>query len=343
MPRDDDEMLPGIPREFGSGIIGTCDVCGKRQAVIVLSKERFKLCVLDFLNKTWTAPGLAPGAPLPPYRSERLWYPTERVATGKAPAILLTPTRQVRHPQVLVTPDIFGLTTSVLDAGIRMAREGFEVLLPDVGKTTGIGPSDHLAMRVGARFRAGVPLASKRVTHLRGLYADALRFLRGREMADADHTAVLGISYGGSLAIALAGEDARLAAILLAYPVPVRPPEYLKLLSAPVFFVHAGRDAMSRRSRAQFEEAQVRREVDVRFSEFPTMRHHFLARDLGGYDLAAAEAAWGQMAAFARDRLLPPPPKPPAPPARAAGTPPPPIPPPVRPATAPAPATPKPA
>jgi len=314
MPRDDDELLTDPTLSFGSGVIGVCDVCGHRQAVIVLQKERFKLCVIDFLNKTWLKPGLTPHAPLPPYRSERVWFPTDAVPERKAPAIVLSPTKPVKHPVALLAPDIYGLTTSVLDAGIRLAREGFEVLLPDLGKTAGIGPADHLALRVGARFRGGVPLDGARIVHLRQLYSDALRHLRGRDMVDPLKTAVVGLSYGASLATALATQDRSVGALVLVYPVPVRPPEYLRLVTSPVLFVDAGRDGLSRRARAQFEPLATRGEIDVRFAEFPSSRRHFLARDLSAYDLTSAESAWGQILAFVRERLLPPPPRPPTPP-----------------------------
>jgi dienelactone hydrolase len=312
MPGDDDELLADRSLQFGSGVIGVCDVCGHRQAVIVLQKERFQLCVLDFLNKTWTRDGLTPGAPLPPYRSERIWFPTGASAAGKAPGIVLTPTKLVRHPLVFMAPDMYGLTTSVLDGAIRFAREGFEVFLPDVTKTVGIGPSDHLALRVGARFRGGVPLDAPRIIHLRRLYADGLRCLRAREMADPTKSAIVGLSYGGSLAIALAAEDSELTAMVVAYPMPVRPVDQLRLVNASTLFVNAGRDGMSRRSRAQFAGAGPG--VEVRYADFPTARHHFLARDLRAYDMALAESAWGQIVGFVKEKLLPPPPKPPTPP-----------------------------
>ena len=314
MPRDDDEMLPGLPPEFGSGVIGVCDVCGKRQAVIVLSRERFKLCVLDFLNKSWANSGAKPGAPLPLYRSERVWFPTDLAKGGKAPAIALSPTKVVKHPVVLLTPDIYGLTTTVLDGAIRLAREGFEVLLPDVGKTPSVTAGDHLALRVGARFRGGVPLESPRVVRLRRLYADALRYLRGREMVDPDKTGLLGVSYGASLALAVAAEDRRVGALAVAYPVPVRPPELWKLVTAPVLFVDAQGDPLSRQSRRQLEPWATSREVNVRFYDAAGARHHFLSRDLAAYDLTVAEAAWSEMVGFLRKSLLPQPPKPPTPP-----------------------------
>jgi carboxymethylenebutenolidase len=319
MPRDDDELLDDPTLSFGSGVIGVCDVCGHRQAVIVLQKERFQLCVLDFLNKTWTRPGLTATAPLPPYRSERIWFPSGAVPGGKAPGIVLTPTKLVRHPLVFIAPDIYGLTTSVLDGAIRLAREGFEVFLPDVSKTLGVGPSDHLSLRMGARFRGGVPLTAARTMHLRRIYADGLRYLRAREMADPTKTAIVGLSYGGSLAIALAAEDPDLTAVVLAYPMPVRPADQIGLINAPILFIDAGADAMSRRSRAQFQSAGAK--VDVRFADFPAARHHFLARDLPAYELAYAEAAWGQMLGFVKEKLLPPPPKPPTPPKAATAPP----------------------
>jgi len=312
MPRDDDELLSDPTLRFGSGVIGVCDVCGHRQAVIVLQKERFQLCVLDFLNKTWLRPGLTAGSPLPPYRSERIWFPTGAAPGERAPGIVLTPTKLVRHPLVFIAPDIYGITTSVLDGAIRFAREGFEVFLPDVAKTLGVGPSDHVSLRVGARLRGGVPLTAARTMHLRRLYSDGLRYLRSREMADPTKSAIVGLSYGGSLAIAMAAEDAELTALVLAYPVPVRPQDQIGLINSPTLFVHAGLDPMSRRSRAQFAAAGPK--VEVRFTDFPSAHHHFLARDLSAYDLATAEDAWSQILGFVKEKLLPPPPKPPTPP-----------------------------
>ena len=318
MPRDDDEMLLGQAPTFGSGVIGVCDVCGKRQAVIVLQKERFKLCVLDFLNKSWNRPGLTPGAPLPPYRSERVWFPTDTTTSGKAPAISLSPTKVVKHPVVLLTPDIYGLTTTVLDAAIRFARAGFEVLLPDVSKTSGVGPSDHVSMRLGARFRGGVPIDGPRLQRLRRLYADALSYAKTRELADPEKSAVFGASYGGSLAVTVAAADPSLSAVVLAYPVPVRPSDRLRLVSAPLLFLHAGRDPVSSASRKQVEASASEDRPTVRFVDFPQARHNFLARDLTAYRLDDAEAAWGASLDFLREKLLPPPPKPPSPPRPAA-------------------------
>lgn len=322
--RDDDTLLTTPGLEFGSGVIGVCDVCHKRQAVIVLEKERFQLCVIDFLNKTFVNSKEKPGRPLPPYHSERIWFDTTATPNHRAPAIVLRPTKPVKHPVVLVTPDIYGLTTTVLDAGIRLAREGYEVMLPDVGKTAGVGPSDHLSLRRGAIFGGGVAVDSSRVRHLVTLYADALRALRAREMVDPAKTALVGISYGAALATALAGEDRQVAALALAYPVPIRPPEFLKLVTAPTLVITPGRDRRAVAARTQFAGALGRKEITAEFLDLAHGQNNFLARDLPAYDLPLAEQAWARLLAFVKERFAPPPrpmvtpPKPPVVPLSAA-------------------------
>jgi carboxymethylenebutenolidase len=314
---DADLLLSTPGLEFGSGIIGICDICGTRQAVIVLQKERFKLCVIDFLNKTWIKSERTAGAPLPPYRSDRVWFETKFTSEGKATAIVLTPTKVVRHPTVLITPDVFGLTTAVLDAGIRFAREGFEVLLPDVGKISSVGPGSHLALRLGSMAR-GLPIRSRRVEHWLQLYRDALSYLNGRDMVDPTKSAVVGISYGASLALALAAETPKITAVALAYPMPVSPPDLGRAVSAPILFVGGTRDRAARRARAQLVAAVGTGSGNLTLAEYDGARHNFLARDMPQYDLRQAEQAWATIVAFLRQHLSPPPAKPPAPPVRPA-------------------------
>jgi dienelactone hydrolase len=313
--RDDDLLLSTPGLEFGSGVIGPCDVCGKRQAVIVLTKERFKLCVIDFLNKTWVASKAKPGAPLPPYRSERVTFPTDAIASGEAAGILLVPTKIVKHPIVLITPEVYGITTSLLDASIHFARAGFEVLIPDVGKTGLFGPTDHLSSRLAIRTKGGVPVTSPRIAKLVRYYADALNYLRGREMVDAEKSAVFGLSFGGSIALAVAGIDQKLSAVALAYPMPVAPANAVELVTTKVFVVAGHRDRYAAASRKQLERLPA---GQVEFDDVVGVGHNFLSRDLRAYDQNRAEQSWGRFVAFLNRQLRPPPPKPPAPPTKPA-------------------------
>ena len=314
--RDDDRLLDLPEPEFGSGVVGVCDICGERQAVVVLLKERYRLCVLDFLNKTWVKSAKRPSAPAPLYRSDRVWYPTEAVAGGKAPAIVLSPTKTVRHPVVLVVPDTYGITTTLLDAAIRFAREGFEVLVPDLGKTDGVGMTHHAALHAGVVLRGGVPATSSRVRALVALYRDALRYLLAREMVDAGRSAVFGASYGGALALAVAAESTTLSAVAVAYPVPLAPPTLSGLVSAPVLVVRGSSDRTAEKAERQLRASAGA--PGISSVTIPGARHGFLSRDLRAYDLPLAERAWAEVVAFLKQRLMPAPPAPPAPPTKQA-------------------------
>ena len=309
--RDDDRMLNLTDVDFGSGIVGVCDICGARQAVVVLKKERFKLCVLDFLNKTWIKTDKKPGVPAPLYRSERVTFDTGATSSGKAQAIVLSPTKAVKHPVVLLTPDTYGITTTLLDAGIRFAREGYEVLIPDIAKTDGRGAALHIALRSSAQLRGGVAVGSPQVANLLRLYGDGLEYLRSREMVDTTKSAVFGTSYGASLALALAAEDTRLAAVALAYPMPVKPADLAKLITVPLLYLRGSSDRSSPKAWAQLVAAQSASKNSFEFVEIPGARHDFLARDLRGYKVGPAEAGWTWILAFLKRNLVPPPPKPP--------------------------------
>jgi carboxymethylenebutenolidase len=310
--RDDDRLLDLPDAEFGSGVIGVCDVCGVRQAVVVLTKERFRLCVIDFLNKSWLKTDHKPTAPAPLYRTERVVFETSAFgAPREVPAIAVSPTKVVRRPGILVAPDTYGITTTVLDAALRFAHEGFEVLVPDVGKTDGIGAPHHAAMHLGV-LAGGVPLRSAKVGQLTALYADGLRALAAREMVDPTRLGVFGSSFGGTLAVGVAAENTNVRAVATAYPMPFRPAEAIRLVTVPLLVVHGSKDRAARGTATAWKGALPATTV----VEFDGARHHFLARDLRAYDLARAEEAWSVVVKFLKDQLFPPVPKPPAPPVK---------------------------
>jgi dienelactone hydrolase len=309
---DADLLLPLSDLQYGSGIVGVCDVCGKRQAVIVLQKERFKLCVLDFLNKKWIGSKAIPSMPAPIYRSERVFFPTSAAKSERAPAVVLSPTKVAKHPAILVTPDVHGLTTALLDAAIRFAHQGFEVMLPDIGLSGLFGPPQWMATRSGLWARRGVPMRSAAVGKLLTLYEDALAYVRTRPMVDPDRSAVFGLSYGAAFAVGVAARDTKLAAVVLADPVPVDPPEWWKLLNAPVLTVSGGLDRTGAKAAAQLKANAPKGRLET-FSP-GRARAGYLARDLSAYSVRPAEISWDRMGEFLAEQLLAPPPKPPTPP-----------------------------
>jgi carboxymethylenebutenolidase len=225
---------------------------------------------------------------------------------------VLTPTKPTRHPGILITPDVFGITTTLLDGAIRFAREGFEVLLPDVAKMDSIGPGHHLALRGGVRIRGGIGTSGRKVESFTSLYEESLAYLRGRDLVDPNKTALFGASYGASLALSLAARDNRLAAVVLAYPMPVQPAELSRLVTAPLLYIGGSSDRWAARARHQLDSARGGAKSPFQFEDIAGARHGFLSRDLSAYDLPLAEQAWTRILAFLKQQLLPAPPKPPA-------------------------------
>ncbi len=154
-------------------------------------------------------------------------------------------------------------------------------------------------------------MGSKKVIGLLHLYTDALAALRAREMVDPTKTALFGASYGASLALVLAAQDTKVAALVLAYPYPVSPPDLSKLVTAPILFIGGSRDRPAQNAKAQLVAAGRAPTATLELFEPSGVRHGFLARDLSAYDLPQAEAAWTRVLAFVKQRLLPAPPKPP--------------------------------
>ncbi len=299
-------MLEGPSGEFGSGVVGVCDICHQRQAVIILSKERFKLCVIDFLNKAWIKTEAKPAAATPPFTSSREYLPTRAVPGGRAPVVVLTPTKLVKRPSVLVVPEVFGLTTQVLEAGVRLAHEGYEVILPDFAKTPGVNLMTYAKLRGYRMLFDSVPVSqTRREPYLRVL-EDCRLYLRSRPMVDPTHFGVLGISYGGALALAYAAQTPEVETVALAYPFMIRPAGWLQSLKAPVVAVYGAGDNVAAPSLLLLREAAQRYGFPFESLVLPEVRHHFLNRDSKAYRLPEAELAWTRLMAHMKAGLQPP-------------------------------------
>ena len=315
----DEDLLLDVPDpEFGSGVVGVCDICQKRQAVIILSKERFKLCVLDFQNKAWIRTPAKPAAPTPPFTTSRHYVPTRATRSGVVPAVVLSPVKAVKRPSVLVVPEVYGLTTQYIEAGVRLAHEGCEVILPDFAKAEGINLLEWGRMRSSRLLMGGVHISQSHRDRALRMLEDCRRFVQTRPMVIPERQAVLGISYGGAWALAFAAQTPGLSALALAYPQMIHPPSFLRSLSVPTLAIYGGEDSEAGAAASLLEDCTARYHLPVDFSVVPEVGHHFLNRDSPNYSLPEAELAWTRLIAFVKGYLFPPPKPPPKPPVVAA-------------------------
>jgi dienelactone hydrolase len=316
---DEDLLLDNVQPVFGTGIVGVCDICHARQAVIVLSKERYKLCVQDFLNKSWLRTTEKPGALTLPFSSFTEYVPTRAVPGGQAISVRLKPTKTVKHPLVTIVTDIFGPTAEVLEAGIRFARAGYEVVIPDIGRTPGFGLPKHMFDWSMNALTGTVPISASKRERLFKVVDVCRRKALEDITVDPSHQAIFGISYGGALALAYATESTDLSAVVLAYPDGLPPQSRLATLKAPVFVMCGGKDKAAGTSSSKLESAAKKWGFPVEVCKIDGADRRFLSRDDPKYRVQVAEAGWRVMMFYLKDKFEPPPAAPakPAPPAAA--------------------------
>ncbi|MCL4324684.1 MAG: dienelactone hydrolase family protein [Candidatus Thermoplasmatota archaeon] len=305
---DEDLLLPGTEsREFGAGVVGVCDVCHKRQAVIILNKERFKLCVLDFLNKSWIKSEEKPAAFTFPFSSSTDFIRTSAVPGGVLHAIRLKPSKLVKHPLVMIVPDPVGVSTQNIEAAVRFARAGYDVVMPDTGRIPGLSFVVDYVLDRGTRFLKGAVLlpASRRLRLLRVMDACRRHVLQD-DMIDPSRQAIYGASYGATFALAYAAESEGIKAVALAYPYAVTPLGRLASISAPVHAVYGKKDR-----RAGFSSDLLARGfsswgIEYSTTVIPGVDHNFLGRDETSYRVRGAEKGWQAILDFVHSRFEPP-------------------------------------
>jgi dienelactone hydrolase len=323
---DEDLLLEEQHDDYGAGIVGPCDICKVRQAVIVLEKEGFKLCVLDFLNKSWIKTAQPAKGHILPFKSSTEYVPCRAAIGGVVPVVLLSPTAELKRPSALVVPEVYGITTQVLEAGVRLAHQGYEVAIPDFVRIHGVNLVTAAKLRASKILLDEVHISQSHRDRAFRILEATRKYLLTRPLVLPERQVVVGLSYGGSLALGFAAQTPSLSGVAVAYPYMIHPPSYLQNLHCPVLVVAGGGDSRTGPSLLELHRWSHIYGLNVGTMVVPDARHHFLSRAHKGYDAQKADLAWSRMMAFVRHCLSPPPVKaPPRPPV------PPPVPPPARP------------
>ena len=304
----DEDLLLDIPHpEFGAGVVGVCDICHSRQAVIVLNKERFKLCVLDYLNKGWIRSDEKPAATTLPFVSTSEFVDSPAAPGGVAVSIHLKSLKTVKHPLVTIVPDVLGITAEVLEAAIRFARAGYDAVIPDLGRVPGVGLFDYGFQRGMHLVTGSVPVnTSRRARLFRVVDVCRVKALED-PMVDPKRQAVFGIGYGGALALAYAAETPDISGVALAYPRAVTPGAVLRAISCPVLAVYGEEDERSGHGFGRLKADAEAAGMDLHVSVIDGTAHAFFDRANRDFSVPAAEAGWSEILTFLKARLEPPP------------------------------------
>lgn len=144
----------------------------------------------------------ASAAPAP--QSERIELP------GGVPAHVAWPASRRPAPAIVLAHDGLGLRASVRDLALRLARQGYVVLVPD--RTNGGGPGDDPLVRQ--------PRPADAVERELRTLETAIAWLRAHARVGRERIGAIGFAEGGVLAFDLAARRADLSAVVVFDAVP---------------------------------------------------------------------------------------------------------------------------
>lgn len=238
------------------------------------------------------------GAPMPsvsdaavdPYIKTRV--PKEIQVEG----LLFSPQDKGPFPGLILLHEAWGLNTQIQETGRRLAQEGYVVLLPNLYARQGgmVTANAEIAEALAARANE---------TDLLQDVNSGCEFLNSRDEVKRNLHGVVGLGFGGSLAIRLACHRKRLRAAVSFYSRPPAQPAFLKTLACPLLYHQAGADAQVPAEAAELIRQAAKdsgKPVDVR--RYDQAPHAFMNETRPEtYRPEAATAAWEATIQFLND------------------------------------------
>lgn len=238
-----------------------------------------------------------------------------RTADGECPTDVLTPAGTSPWPAIIVYMDALGIRQTLVDLAMRLASNGYVVLLPDIFYRYGrYEPMDPRQVFAGD-FRSVIgPLAA---TTNNEKAAEDTRFfidyLDSRSDVRPPKIGTVGFCMGGGMALTAAGRfPDRVAAAAsfhggnLASDSPMSPHLLAPQMKAEVYVAGADNDNSYPPEMAELLEKTLSDAgVEHRCEIYAGAAHGWMKPDFPVYDEAAAERGWTAMLDLFERRLKP--------------------------------------
>jgi len=221
---------------------------------------------------------------------------------GMMPAVLCRPTQGGSHAGVLVLMEAFGLTSHIEDVAMRIAREGYVAMAPDLyyrDLPNNKFGYDQVNEGVVMMLRLDT---SKVVEDIRA----ALGFLKSSADILPGKIGVTGFCMGGGFTF--------LTACKLSPEIAAAAPFYgmvqdewiqgVQEITVPVYLFFGGADPFIPPTRVQQIERRFRDlGKDCHVKTYPGADHGFFCHERPSYNAPAAEDAWDELTRFLAQHL----------------------------------------
>ena len=241
------------------------------------------------MKRAWLAAATVAALAVPAFAAEEtVTFPS---GAEKATGLLVTPAGKGPSPAVIVIQEWWGLDDWVKGQARALAAEGYAALAVDLyrGKVTSNPDEAHQLMNGLPPDRA-----------MRDLKA-ALSYLKGRADVKKDRIGVIGWCMGGRYSLALATEEAGLAAVVAYYGAPPTDPAAIARIKAPVLGNYGALDEGPSPEQVGAFEAAMKsagKPLDVKIYEGAPHAFANPNNPWKGYREASAKDAWARTTAF---------------------------------------------
>ncbi|MBD2213454.1 dienelactone hydrolase family protein [Nostoc linckia FACHB-104] len=222
---------------------------------------------------------------------------------GKMPAWLCTSTKNERQPAVLLLMEAFGLTSHIKDVAVRIAQEGYVVLVPDLyyrelpNNKFGYEEVEQ-AMAMMYRLDFGKPMEED--------IQAALTYVKSRTDVYPDKVGVTGFCLGGGLSF--------FTACYLSPEIAAAAPFYgmvldewlfaVKNITVPVYLFFGDKDPFIPGDRIkQIESCFQELGKEYILKVYPDADHGFFCNERSSYNPSAAADSWRELTQFFHKHL----------------------------------------
>ncbi len=213
-------------------------------------------------------------------------------------AHLLRPSDDKTYPGIVLIQEWWGIEPHVLDVAGRMARQGFNVIVPDLYHGEVANEPDDA--------RKLVMMARSNEAQVINEITQACDYLRNNMGVLPKKIGIIGFCVGGWLTYKMAEQYPHFGAVSPWYGGGYSPKaEDLKNVNAPVLAMYGAQDGGIPLAQVDvIQDAFKTAGKPAEFHIYPDAGHAFLNPDHGHFHGPSADDAWGRAVAFFKQHLI---------------------------------------